>query len=235
MTFSKIPRVAAGVTVAGVAAVTIGVGAFAAGGGRLQLTAANRPVATTEQGKAADYCNRFLSHLAGNLGKTQSEVITAVGKAVAQTIDEAVSAGDLTKAQADRLKARLASGPVCSGRFASSFRFRAKAPHELGAVLDAAATSLGLTTAELKADMAAGETLHQMADSRGISEAQFRAALIKNLTPLLDRAVSRGKLTETQEAEILQHLQTGPIPFWDAALNRHQVPSRTTPESSPAA
>jgi uncharacterized protein YidB (DUF937 family) len=222
MTFSRIPRVAAGVTVAGVAAVTIGVGAFAASG---RLQPASAPAATTEKAKAEAYCNKFLTHLAGNLGKSQSEVATAVGKAVTQTIDDAVTAGDLTKAQADRLKTKLASGPVCSGRFAGSFGFHEKAHAELPAVLDAAAKSLNMTTADLKTAMANGHTLHQIADSKGITEAQFRAALIKNLTPVLDQAVSQGKLTKTQETEILQHLQTGPIPFWDATKRHHRVPS----------
>lgn len=230
MTFSRIPRVAAGVTVAGVAAVAIGVGAFAAEG-RLQPTVASTAAPTSAK-KADEYCNRFLSHLAGNLGKTQSEVATAVGKAVTQTIDDAVSAGDLTKAQADRLKAKLAAGPACSAGFAGSLGYRAKARGELPAVLDAAAKSLNLTTAELKADLAKGQTLHQLADSKGISETQFRSALIKNLTPVLDQAVGQGKLTKTQETGVLQHLQTGPIPFWDSALKHHRTPS---PPASPAA
>src|SRR3989442_13306434 len=130
MNFSRIPRVAAGVTVAGVAAGTIGGGAFAASG---RLQPASAPAATTEKAKAEAYCNKFLSHLAGNLGKSQPEVATAVGKAVTQTIDDAVTSGDLTKAQADRLKAKLASGPVCSGRLAGSFGFHEKGRAELPA------------------------------------------------------------------------------------------------------
>lgn len=231
MTLSNIPRVAVGATVAGVAAIAIGVGALAAEG-RLQPSGASSPAASSERAKAEAYCNKFLSHLAGNLGKSQSEVTTAIGKAVTQTIDDAVSAGDLTKSQADRLKAKLASGPVCSGRFAGAFGFREKGRAELPAVLEAAAKSLNLTTAELKADLANGQTLHQIADSKGITEAQFRAALIKNLTPVLDQAVSQGKLTKTQETEILQRLQTGPIPFWDASMKRHRVPS-ATPSPTP--
>lgn len=223
MTFSKIPRVAAGVTVAGVAAVAIGVGAFAAES-RLQPTVAS-PAAATAKTKAEEYCNKFLSHLAGNLGKTQSEVATAFGKAATQTIDDAVTSGDLTSAQAARLKAKLASGPACSYQFTGSFGHHARGTAERGAVLDAAAKSLGITTAELRADMAKGQTLHQLATSKGLSEAQFRSALIKSLTPILDQAVSQGKLTATQEKDVLQHLQTGPIPFWDTTLNRHKVPS----------
>jgi polyhydroxyalkanoate synthesis regulator phasin len=230
MTFSKIPRVAVGVTAAGIAAVAIGVGAFAAEG-RFQPTVASTAAPTTAR-KADEYCNRFLSHLAGNLGKSQSEVATAVGKAVTQTIDDAVASGDLTKTQADRVKAKLATGPACNAGFGGSFGYRAKGRAELPAVLDAAAKSLNLTTAELKADLAKGQTLHQIADSKSITQAQFRAALIKNLTPVLDQAVSQGKLTKTQETEVLQHLQTGAIPFWDSTLKHHRTPS---PAASPAA
>ncbi len=182
MALSNIPRVAVGATIAGMAAIAIGVGAFAAEG-RLQLNTAASPSASGGKAKAEAYCNQFLSHLAGNLGKSQSEVATAVGKAVTQTIDDAVSSGGLTKAQADRLKAKLAGGPVCSGRFAGSFGHREKGRAELSAVLDAAAKSLNITTAELKADLASGKTLHQIADSKGISEAQFRASLIHEPDP----------------------------------------------------
>jgi uncharacterized protein YidB (DUF937 family) len=231
MAFSRIPRLAVGATVAGVAAIAIGVGALAAEG-RFQPAAVSSPAASSDKAKAEAYCNKFLSHLATNLGKSQTEVTGAIGKAVTQTIDDAVASGDLTKAQADRLKAKLASGPVCRGRFGGAFGFREKGRAELPAVLDAAAKSLNLTTAELKADLAKGETLHQIADSKGITEAQFRAALITNLTPVLDQAVTQGKLTKTQETEILQRLQTGPIPFWDASMKRHRVPS-ATPSPTP--
>ena len=230
MSLSNIPRVAVGATVAGAAAIAIGVGAFAAEG-RLQSNAAASPTPSSQRAKADAYCGRFLSHLAGNLGKSQSEVTAAVGKAVSQTIDDAVSAGDLTKAQADQLKAKLANGSACQGPWSGRFGFRHKAGSELPAVLDAAAKSLNLTTAELKADLANGQTLHQIATSRGITEAQFRAALIRNLTPVLDQAVTQGKLTKTQETEILQRLQTGPIPFWDASMKRHREPGAT---ASPA-
>lgn len=232
MTLSNIPRVAVGATVAGVAAIAIGVGALAAEG-RLQSATAASPAANSEKAKTEAVCNRFLAHLAANLGKSQSEVATAIGKSASQTIDDAVTAGDLTKAQADRLKAKLAGGSVCSGRLAGFFGFNhPKAHSELPAVLEAAAKSLHLTTAQLKADLTSGQTLHQIADSEGISEAQFRAALITNLTPALDQAVSQGKLTRSQETEILQRLQSGPIPFWDASMKRHRIPS-TTPSPTP--
>jgi len=233
MTFSNIPRVAIGATVAGVAAVAIGVGAFAAEG-RFQPIAAASPSASSEKAKAEAYCNKFLSHLAANLGKSQSEIATAIGKSVTQTIDDAVTSGDLTKAQADRMKAKLASGPACSGRFAGSFGFLEKGRAERPAVLDAAAKSLNMTTADLKTALANGHTLHQIADSKGITEAQFRAALIRNLTPVLDQAVSQGKLTRTQETEILQHLQTGSIPLWDASMKHHRVPNSTVSPSPTA-
>jgi len=95
MTLSNIPRVAVGATVAGVAAIAIGVGAFAAES-RLQSAAAGTPSASSEKSKAEAYCNKFLSHLAGNLGKSQSEVATAIGKSVSQTIDDAVAAVSYT-------------------------------------------------------------------------------------------------------------------------------------------
>ena len=39
--------------------------------------------------------------------------------------------------------------------------------------------------------------------------------LIAKLTPLLTTAVNNKQITAAQKTEILQRLQTGPIPFWN--------------------
>ena len=72
-------------------------------------------------------------------------------------------------------------------------------------LLTAAASALGVTDAQLKADLAKGTTLSQVAAAHtpAITEAQFRSRLIANLTPLLDTAGKEGKLMSTQEQAIL--------------------------------
>jgi hypothetical protein len=78
------------------------------------------------------------------------------------------------------------------------------------------------TPDQLKADLAKGMTLHQIADAQNppVTEAQFRSRLIANLKPVLDAMVTNKRITSAQEQKILQGLQTGPIPFWDKPMHK---------------
>src|SRR5207244_1332664 len=78
------------------------------------------------------------------------------------------------------------------------------------------------TPEQLKADLAKGMTLHQIADAESppVAEAQFRSRLIANLKPVLDAMVTNKQITSEQEQKILQQLQTGPIPFWDKPMHK---------------
>ncbi len=95
------------------------------------------------------------------------------------------------------------------------------------ALLMADAKTLGISVKELKAAFAQGTTLRELAAAKNMSEAGFRSALIKNLTPLLDQAVAEGKLTAEQEQKILQGLQSGSIPYWNQVPQPKATPSPT--------
>jgi hypothetical protein len=84
-----------------------------------------------------------------------------------------------------------------------------------GVYLAAAARALGVTPAELRADLKQGMTLHQVADQKGVTEAQFRASLYEQAKPELDKAVADGKITKAQEDKMLDRIKTGPLPLWD--------------------
>jgi len=224
------PQVVIGAAAAGGAALLIGIGsvlAFTAGSRNQTPVAASSPAA----GSKAAYCDKFVGHLAKDLGKSDSDVRNAIKKAANETLDDAVKAGDLTKDQADRLRNQLGSESLCSGRLAGVGRRRGGEGLSKGTYRDAAAKALGISSSELQDDLRKGQTLHQIADSRGISESQFRAALIRNLTPTLDQAVKDGKLTKDQETRILQRLQNSPLPLWDRAEKGRQRPQ---PSPSPA-
>ncbi len=172
--------------------------------------------ASGQPARAQAGCERFIGHLAQDLGKGEADVRSAIAKAAAQTVDDAVKAGDLTSAQGDRLKARLNERSLCTGALAGLGRRHGARPGAFkGAYLEAAAKALGVSPDELKADLRKGMTLHQVADSKKISESQFRSAVIGNLTPALDRAVQDGKLTKAQEDAILDRLRNRPLPLWD--------------------
>ncbi len=189
----------------------------------------------SQKTSASAVCKDFLTHLSSDLGKSQSQVNAAVQKAIGETLADEVKNKDLTQAQADAIKQRLASQPPCT--LAGNLGKPVAAPGTgatIGAytsqLISAAASALGITDAQLKTDLASGMTLSQIAAAQSppVTEAQFRTRLIAKLTPLLDTAVTNKKLTSAQEQMILQRLQTGPIPFWNTPMRR---PKPATPAS----
>jgi hypothetical protein len=180
-------------------------------------------------------CNTFISHLSTDLGKSQAQVNAAIQKAIGETLADEVKNKDLTQAQADAIKAKLANQPPCAVSGIGRPAAPAKQP-KIGAYMQqlesAAASALGISDSQLKADLANGMTLSQVAAAQKppVTEAQFRTKLIAKLKPLLDTAVTNKQLTSTQEQAILQQLQTGPIPYWNTPMKR-----KTTAPASPAA
>lgn len=178
-------------------------------------------------------CNDFISHLSTDLGKSQSQVSVAVQKAIGETLADEVKNGDITQAQADVIKKRLASRPPCT--LAGNLKPAPGSQAKIGAyrqqLMTAAASALGISDTTLKADLAKGMTLSQIAAAQNppVTEAQFRTRLIARLTPLLDAAVKSNKLTAAQEQAILKQLQTGPIPFWNAPVRK---PKAAAPASA---
>ena len=96
--------------------------------------------------------------------------------------------------------------------------------------LAAAAAALGITQTQLTADLKAGQSLSQVAAAQHVSESDFRTKLIANLKPALDQAVTNKTITAPQEQELLNRLQTGPLPLWNAPAKR----VKPTPAASPA-
>jgi hypothetical protein len=191
--------------------------------------------AINEKADATAVCNAFIAHLSTDLGKTQSQVNAAIQKAIGETLADEVKKGDLTQAQADALKQKLTSQPPCAlsgiGRVGPPDD-KATTGAYMPQLLTAAASALGISETQLKTDLANGKSLSQIAAAKNppVTEAQFRTNLIAKLKPLLDTAVTNKKLTATQEAAILQRLQTGPIPYWNAPIKHWP----TTPASPKA-
>ena len=170
-------------------------------------------------GTASAVCTDFVTHFAADLGTSQSKVDSAFQQAVGQTLADEVKNGTITQAQADAVKAKLTGRQPCSlaGNLGGTKPAAAQYTQQL---LAAAASALGISPQTLRSDLASGETLSQIAAAQNppVSETQFRAKLIANLKPLLDQAVTGGKLTSAQEQQILSKLQTGAIPFWDKPM-----------------
>jgi hypothetical protein len=184
---------------------TIAIGAVAAGLGTAGVaayanTSASPTAAATQKNTArAALCQTFLSNFSNDLGKSESDVEAAYKSALSATIDQAVANGKLSEAQAQKLKTALEKRTPCSGLGRIGAKANASiAAKARAAYLQASAKALGISTDELKEDLKKGMSLHQIADSKHITEAQFRSALIANLT-----------------ADLQKRLGTGPLPLWD--------------------
>ncbi len=215
--------------------VGLGIGASAyASGAAVPFLAAAKPTPSPGSARQAA-CNGFISHLAANLGVSQSKLRSALQKSAGQTIDDAVAAGRLTQQQAARIKQRIDSGTVCSfGGLGQGRRFGRPAGLVMEAVVKAAAETLNLTPQQLAADVRQGQTLSSLA--HGMTEDQFRKALLGHLKTDLDALVKQGKLSSAMESALLQRMQTAPIPFWEKAgkFGGHAFLPPVAPGASPA-
>ena len=86
---------------------------------------------------------------------------------------------------------------------------------------NAVTTYLGLSRTTIKADLAAGQTLAQIANATpGKSAAGLVGAIMTAFKTKLDAAVGAGKLASTTESTILAHLNTSVTAVVNGQLRR---------------
>jgi hypothetical protein len=217
---------------AALAAGVVGAGAVAL----TQLNANN--AASSSSDKASKYCDSFFGHLSSDIGKSQTDVKNAINQAIDQTLSDAVHNGDLTQDQANNIKNQISqSGGGCQAlQSLKNTVGRGKRAAGIAALafsLDAAAKALSMTPADLKAQLAAGKTLHQLADSKGVSQAQFIASVKTALKTRLDTAVKNGKLTQSQEDAMLSRVDQLVNRVWDRNLAGAAKRVPRAPKASP--
>jgi hypothetical protein len=207
-----------------VAAGAIAVTASASGLKLGALAATSSPTpspsasSSAKAAKAGAACQAYLGHLASHLGVSQSKVDAAATAAAKDTIQDQVTKGSLTQAQADKMKAKLGSGSLCSaavnGLGHAPDGGGRNAAGMMGGYLPAAASALGITEAQLKTDLKNGQSLSQVAAAQNVSEADFKTKVVAAMKPKLDAAVAAGKLTQAQEDAALAKFQQGDPPLW---------------------
>jgi hypothetical protein len=189
--------------------IAIGAAALAALGGGTGL-------AVSATGAFGSDQKAFLGDVASRLGVTPDKLQAAITGAFNDRLDAAVKAGTLTQAQADAIKARQQAmgglpllGPFFKGPHGPGFGLRfGFGPLGLmkADALDAAATYLGLTTDQLTTQLGSGKTLADIVTAQGKTTDGLKAALTAAITKDLDAAVTAGKLTSSQESDILSSL-----------------------------
>src|SRR5262245_21011972 len=158
-----------------------------------------------------------INDAAQQLGVDPSKLAHALKKGLENRVDAAVAAGRLTKAQGDALKAQIEAGdnvPLILpgtglGRGLDHFggpgfgfglgpAFKA-----VGDIAAATADYLGITEEQLKTELASGKTLAEIATAHGKTAEGLVQTLYDATKKQLDAAVKAGKLTQSQEDEIL--------------------------------
>src|SRR5436305_7398934 len=161
--------------------------------------------AATQFGSPQQENQAVLNDAAKQLGVEPSALSAALKKALENRVDEAVTAGRLTKAQGDELKQRIESGDVpLFGEPGFGF-------HERGALfggLDAAASYLGLTDAQVRSDFRSGKSLADIADAQGKSVDGLVQAIVDAAKTKIAAAVAAGRLTQSQADSILSGLKS---------------------------
>ena len=164
----------------------------------LGSSTASAQTATTAPGSGL--WSQFLDKLAGTLNIQRTALDSAIVTAGNSTADDAVKAGTLTQAQADALKARIQAGDLG----ALSGRGERGGPGGKGdgdvrqAMVDAAAKTLGLTAAELHAQLRSGQTIAQLAQSKNTTEQAVVNAALAAAKTRLDQKVAAGTITQAQ-------------------------------------
>jgi polyhydroxyalkanoate synthesis regulator phasin len=210
---------------AGLAAVIIGVAA---------VEAAPSPSASPTASK--NYAQVFVDKLAGILHLTPAATQDALKQAQLQTVDQMLKDGKITQQQADAMKTRINAGQGLGFGFGHRDGFKGDRTlmNDLKtAELNAAASALHMSPADLQSALRSGKSLTDLETQQKVSDSTVKAAMKAAAKGVLDKAVKAGTITQTQADAILSRVGSG-------LKSRHHkdVPgaqSPTTPAPTPAA
>jgi hypothetical protein len=165
---------------------------------------AGAAVAATQAGPQQQ-SEAIVADAAGQLGISSAKLTAALQKALENQVDAALSAGTITRAQADALKSAIESGqlPLVGLPHGPG---GAHGPGH-GVELSGAASYLGVTEAQLRNSLASGKTLADVATAQGKSVSGLVVVLVDSAKQRLDADVSAGRLTDAQRDAILSELQ----------------------------
>lgn len=179
----------------------------------LAVAGGGAAIAATELGSPSERSAAVVTDAANQLGVKPDALSTALKNAEKKQVDAAVAAGEMTQAQADKVKAAIDSGkaPLVNvgpgglgfgpgDRGHSGFGgggFRGGPGGAFGG-LDAAATYLGVTQDQLRTDLQGGKSLSDVAKAQGKTVDGLVTAMTDAAKKNLDAAVTAGRLTQSQ-------------------------------------
>lgn len=217
--------------VAGLAAVVIGIAA---------VEAAPSPSPSPSGSSSKNYAQVFLDKLAGILHLTPAQTQDALKQAQLQTVDQMLKDGRITQQQADALKARINAGQGLGpfggfGPKPGGFGADRTLMHDLQtAELNAVASALHMSTADLQNALRSGKKLSDLESQQGVSDSAVKTAMKNAAKGVLDKAVKAGTITQAQEDSILARVDQGGFGFGHKGFHRGVPAPWQSPGASPA-
>lgn len=179
----------------------------------MQATTSNSSTtsSTTQSNKSSKFKvqDTFLNNLADALGVSRSTLNGDLNTAAKNTIQQAVTAGKLTQAQADKLDQAIANGNLKDVLHAIGGQ--AWAQNQRGkwrGIGSDVATALGIQPSELASELKSGKTLQQVITDHGKTTQDVVNAVVAQVKTKLDAKVTANKLTQAQETKMLDTLKT---------------------------
>ena len=181
--------------------------------------------AIAASGSSSPSPQSFFDSVARHLGISSQKLQDATKAAAIDQVDAVLADGKITKAEADRLKARINSGdypPFFGPGFGGRHEFHGgSGMHMFGDKLSAAAGYLGLTQDQLRTKLMNGQSLAGVAKAQGKSVDGLKQTILDAAKTRLDQAVKDGDLTQGQANDMFDRLKAhvddlvnGNFPRW---------------------
>jgi len=161
-----------------------------------------------------NYAQVFVDKLAGILHLTPTATQDALKQAQLQTVDQMLKDGTITQQQADAMKARINAGQGLGfgfgGRHGGGFEGNRALMQSLKtAELNAVASALHMSTADLQSALRSGKSLADLETQQKVSDSAVTAAMKSAAKGVLDNAVKTGTITQAQADAIFSRVGSG--------------------------
>lgn len=179
------------------------------------LAAGGSSPAQATAGDQNSYCQLYIQTLASDLGVSPDKLKSANQDAAQKVINQLASDGKISAAEKNQLTQALqkyGNNPCAFvATHAARKGLRNDIQHALAparsAVESAVANSLKISTATLESDLAAGQTIPQIATAQKVNLSDVNTAYLNAVKSQLASAVSAGTITQQQSDAIYARVQ----------------------------
>ncbi len=152
----------------------------------------------------AKYANLFITAFESRLNIDDAKLNAALNAAATATTAQAVTDGWLTSDQATQLNSFAAIGVRQLAALTNKFPFGGtRDPLAKGWQPATIASALGLSSADLEAQLKAGKSIADIAAAQHLDLAQVKQTILSQFRTQLDTAVKNGKITQTLADAVL--------------------------------